>query len=264
MVKGRALVVVLALILATLATAGVFLYARGVEEDAKSGGTMVSVVVSEVDIPARTDLNTLIKDDLFRIIQVPQTAKVDGAVTSIDQLTDKNNAVAILAGEQIPVARITGNLQGGALSIPENMQAVTVPLDAPRAVAGVINPNDQVVIYSSFKDAPIALRDLPVSTPVPVATARRAAAVDWTVVLVPSAQILAVHRPLSQSVIGQSDEASQAEQLPGSVAVTLALSHEDAENFVFSMEMGTVWLGLLPPDESGESLEPISYAQVAR
>ena len=79
MVKGRALVVVLALILATLATAGVFLYARGVEEDAKAGGTMVSVVVSEVDIPPRTDLNLLIKDDLFRVIQVNEAAYVDGA-----------------------------------------------------------------------------------------------------------------------------------------------------------------------------------------
>jgi pilus assembly protein CpaB len=262
MVKGRALVVVLALILATLATAGVFLYARGVEEDAKSGGTMVSVVVSEVDIPARTDLNTLIKDDLFRIIQVPQTAKVDGAVTSIDQLADKNNAVAILAGEQIPEARITGNLEGGALSIPEGMQAITVPLNAPRAVAGVINTNDEVVIYSSFTDAPIALRDLPAG-PVPAALGRSAAA-DWTVVLVPSAQILAVHRPIAASTFGSEEAPSQAEELPGSIAVTLALTHEDAENFVFSMEMGTVWFGLLPPDESGEPLKPISYAQVAR
>ena len=264
MVKGRALVVVLALILATLATAGVFLYARGVEEEAKSGGTMVSVVVSEVDIPARTDLNTLIKDDLFRIIEVPQTAKVDGAVTSIDQLTDKNNAVAILAGEQIPDARITGNVQGGALSIPEGMQAVTVPLEAPRAVAGVINVNDQVVIYSSFKDSPVALKGTSVIAPGLAAIGRGSVADDWTVVLVPSAQILAVHRSLTQSVVGDSDEAQQSsEQLPGSMAVTLALTPEDAEHFVFSMEMGTVWFGLLPPGANGEAQEPITYAQVA-
>jgi pilus assembly protein CpaB len=152
MVKGRALVVVLALILATLATAGVFLYARGVEEDAKAGGTMVSVVVSEVDIPPRTDLNLLIRDDLFRIIQVNEAAYVDGAITSVDQLADKNNAVAILAGEQIPQARITGNVQGGALSIPEGMEALTVSLDAPRGVAGLINTGDSVTIYSTFKE----------------------------------------------------------------------------------------------------------------
>jgi Flp pilus assembly protein CpaB len=64
------------------------------------------VIVSEVDIPARTDLDQLIKDDQFRIIQVPQDVVVDGAVTSIDQLSHRRTREAILAGEQIPVARI--------------------------------------------------------------------------------------------------------------------------------------------------------------
>src|SRR4029450_5832923 len=116
--KGRGLVVFLSLILATLATAGVFMYSRGVEEEAKSGGTMVQVVVSKVDLPARTDLDQLIKDDQFRIVQVPESVVVDGAVTTIDQLAGKNNSVAILAAEQIPAARISGNVPGGARAIP--------------------------------------------------------------------------------------------------------------------------------------------------
>jgi pilus assembly protein CpaB len=245
MVKGRALVVVLALILATLATAGVFLYARGVEEDAKAGGTMVSVVVSEVDIPPRTDLNLLIKDDLFKVIQVNEAAYVDGAITSVDQLADKNNAVAILAGEQIPQARITGNVQGGALSIPEGMEAMTVSLDAPRGVAGLINTGDSVTIYSTFKE--VARRDGSTET--------------VTVVLVPTVELLAVHRPISSTAFG-GDEASASEQLPGSLFVTLALTPEDAQRFVFSMENGSTWFGLLPPDAQGQTMKPITIAQV--
>jgi pilus assembly protein CpaB len=246
MVKGRALVVVLALILATLATAGVFLYARGVEEDAKAGGTMVSVVVSEVDIPPRTDLNLLIKDDLFRVIQVNEAAYVDGAITSVDQLADKNNAVAILAGEQIPQARITGNVQGGALSIPEGMEALTVSLDAPRGVAGLINTGDSVTIYSTFKE--VARRDGSTET--------------VTIVLVPTVELLAVHRPLASTAFGGGDSEAQGEQLPGSLAVTVALTPEDAQRFVFSMESGSTWFGLLPPDAQGEAMKPIGIAQV--
>jgi pilus assembly protein CpaB len=246
MVKGRALVVVLALILATLATAGVFLYARGVEEDAKAGGTMVSVVVSEVDIPPRTDLNLLIKDDLFRTIQVNEAAYVDGAITSVDQLADKNNAVAILAGEQIPQARITGNVQGGALSIPEGMEALTVSLDAPRGVAGLLNTGDSVTIYSTFKE--VARRDGSTET--------------VTIVLVPTVELLAVHRPLASSTFGGDDTAAQGEQLPNSLAVTVALTPEDAQRFVFAMENGSTWFGLLPPDAQGETMKPIGIAQV--
>ena len=246
MVKGRALVVVLALVLATLATAGVFLYARGVEEDAKAGGTMVSVVVSEVDIPPRTDLNLLIKDDLFRTIQVNEAAYVDGAITSVDQLADKNNAVAILAGEQIPQARITGNVQGGALSIPEGMEALTVSLDAPRGVAGLINTGDSVTIYSTFKE--VARRDGSTET--------------VTIVLVPTVELLAVHRPLASSTFGGDDTAAHGEQLPNSLAVTVALTPEDAQRFVFAMENGSTWFGLLPPDAQGETMKPIGIAQV--
>jgi pilus assembly protein CpaB len=246
MVKGRALVVVLALILATVATAGVFLYAQGLEKDAEAGGTMVSVVVSEVDIPPRTDLNLLIKDDLFRVIQVNEAAYVDGAITSVDQLADKNNAVAILAGEQIPQARITGNVQGGALSIPEGMEALTVSLDAPRGVAGLINTGDSVTIYSTFKE--VARKDGSTET--------------VTVVLVPTVELLAVHRPLASSAFGGGDTEAQGEQLPGSLAVTVALTPQDAQRFVFSMESGSTWFGLLPPDAQGETMKPITIAQV--
>ena len=256
--KGRGLVVVLALILATLATAGVFMYAQGVQEKAETGGEMVPVVVSKVDIPARSDLNELIKNDQFQVIQVPKTAVVDGAVTSTDQLRDQHNSVAILAGEQIPSARVTGTVPGGALSIPEGMQAITVSLDASRAVAGAINTEDQVAIYSTFKGIPVGASDTP-------ATGRRAvSSAAVTVVLVPSAQVLAVYRPLSGGALSAGDADQRAEQLPGSVALTLALTPEDAQRFVFAMETGSTWLGLLPPDADGEPMEPISYAEVVQ
>jgi pilus assembly protein CpaB len=247
--KGRGLVVFLALILATLATAGVFMYSRGVKEDVQTGGTMVPVVVTKVDIPARSDMDQLIKDDQFRIIQVPASVVVDGAVTSVDQLAGKNNSVAILAGEQIPAARISGNVPGGALAIPEGMQAITVSLDASRGVAGAINAGDHVTIYSTFKDAP--RKD---------GTANETV----TVVLVPTAELLAVFRPLASSTFGSDESATSGEQLPGSLAATLALTPEDSQRFVFTMETGRVWFGLLPPDENGKPMKPISFLEVVK
>ena len=43
--KSRGVVVVLALILATIATAGVFLYSRGVKQEAIKGGDLQDVIV---------------------------------------------------------------------------------------------------------------------------------------------------------------------------------------------------------------------------
>jgi len=267
--KGRGLVVFLALILATLATAGVFMYSRGVQEEAQTGGTMVQVVVTKVDIPARTDLDQLIKDEQFKIIQVPESVVVDGAITSIDQLRGKSNSVAILADEQIPVARIAGTVPGGALAIPDGMQAINVSLDASRAVAGAITVGDQVAIYTTFKDIPVTqvrAESVSVTSSGATATGVKASTSETvTVVLVPTAEVLAVYRPLSSAVLGSDDAGQQqSEQLPGSVAISLALTPEDAQHFVFSMETGTVWFGLLPPDASGAPMRPISYAQVVK
>jgi hypothetical protein len=76
--KGRGLLVVSALILATMATAGVLLYSRPVHGPLHTGPTVV--VVSEVDILAGTDLN--LKDDQFKLIEVPLDVVDDGADAS--------------------------------------------------------------------------------------------------------------------------------------------------------------------------------------
>ena len=82
-----------------------------------------------------------------------------------------------------------------------------------------------------------------------------------TDVLVPTAELLAVFRPLSSSTFG-SDEIGEppASSFPARLTVTVALTPEDAQRFVFTMESGRVWFGLLPPDESGQPLKPITFA----
>jgi hypothetical protein len=75
---------------------------------------MVLVVVSKVDIPPRTDLDELIKDGRFRVIWVPETVVVDGAVTSVDQLSDGHNRVAILPASRSRSPGSRANEQEGS------------------------------------------------------------------------------------------------------------------------------------------------------
>jgi pilus assembly protein CpaB len=247
--KGRGLVVFLALVLATLATVGVFLYANGVKEEAKSGGDMVAVVVSKVDIPANTNLNVLITDDQFKIIQVPEVAVVEGAVTSVDQLRDKNNSLAILAGEQIPVARIQGEgtVPGGALGIPNGHEAITVSVEAPRAVAGAIGVGDNLTVYGTYRGF-----QTPAGKKVPT----------LTTVLVPLAEVLAVYQPNygDSGTLGTSG----SQRGSGTISLTLALTPVDAQRMVFTMETGSVWFGLLPPNADGTQLQKITLVQVIK
>ena len=253
--KSRGLVVVLALILATVATVGVFLYAQGVKEDARTGGDLVTVYVSKVDIPANTDLNTLIAQGDFVTNEIPRDALIAGAITEITQLRNRRNNVFIVAGEQIPVSRVQGGkVIGGVLSIPEGHQAITVSLDSPRAVGAALAGGDNVTVLATFPEVTIEegkkAQQPPTATGQQPAQAEKVAA---TVVLVPQVEVLRVFVPTTTGVTGEGSA-----DTTGDISVTLAFLPDEAQRFVFALEQGTVYLSLLPPDAEGVELEPLT------
>lgn len=247
--RSRGLVVVLALILATVATAGVFLYTRGVKEDARTGGELTRVIVSKVDIPANSDLNQLISEDQFVSVEVRSDTLVEGAVTDIAQLRNRRNNVFIVQGEQIPVSRVEGaKVPGGVLSIPDGHQAITVSLASPRAVGAAMAGGDNVTVYATFNDVALKLRG---NESTVTGNVQQTSA---TVVLVPQVEVLRVVIP-QQNVTG--DEDSQPDTT-ANMNVTLAFTPDEAQKFVYSLENGSVYLSLLPPDAEGVELEPLT------
>jgi Flp pilus assembly protein CpaB len=264
--KSRGVVVVLALILATIATAGVFLYSQGVKQDAIKGGDLRDVIVSKVDIAANTEMDELIAADQFELLQVPVDAVVDGAVTDLAQLRGQRNTAFILAGEQIPISRVeSGEIPGGVLGIPEGHQAISVSLDAPRAIAGALAGGDNVTIYATFEGVKINLvqkdflKSLQAGNVSGLQSQGELPSFDTTVVLAPEVEVLRVTRATDPEA-----EDAQAEQqaAQGAVSVTLAFLPDEAQRFVFAMELGQVYLSLLGPDEAGTELEPLTFARV--
>lgn len=255
--RSRGLVVVLALILATVATAAVFLYARGVREEARTGGDLTTVIVSKVDIPANTDLSALISEGQFIEKEIPTDAVVEGAITSVSQLRNRRNNTFILAGEQIPISRVEGGkVPGGVLSIPEGHQAITVSLDAPRAVGAALAGGDNVTIFATFSDVPVKQKKQQ-QAPTTATGSQQQQTETATVVLVPQVEVLRVAVPTrSTSVIGGGGETTP--DTTGDVQVTLAFLPEEAQRFVFALEEGSVYLSLLPPDAEGVELEPLT------
>lgn len=264
--KSRGVVVVMALILATIATAGVFLYSRGVKQEAIKGGDLQDVIVSKVDIPANTEMDELIAAQQFELLQVPQDAVVQGAVTDLAQLRGRRNSAFIIAGEQIPISRVeTGEIPGGALGIPEGHQAISVTLDGPRAIAGALAGGDNVTIYATFEGVKISLvqknflQSLQQGDVAGLQTQGELPEFDTTVVLSPEVEVLRVTR---QGGVDPSEEVSDSQSSDGNVTVTLAFLPDEAQRFVFAMELGQVYLSLLPPDEAGTELDPLTFARV--
>jgi hypothetical protein len=44
--------------------------------------------------------------------------------------------------------------------------------------------------------------------------------------------------------------------------LTLAFLPDEAQRFVFALELGKVYLSLLAPDEAGTELDPLTFARV--
>jgi Flp pilus assembly protein CpaB len=268
--RARGLVVVVALVLATLATAGVFLYTQGVKNNAVSGGSQVEVVVSKVNIPANTDLNALVDKGEFETRLVPAEDRVEGAITAIADLRNRRNSVPILAGEQIPLARVQGGkVAGGTLGIDDGYEALTVALDAPDAVTGAFAAGDYLTIYATFTDVPVSSltkqqqkvfikQTSPNSVTVTGNRATQLGGQTTTVtsVLVPAAKVLRVSVP-------QSDEGGvQVGQESGTVTIAIELTPRDAQKFVFAVDQADVYMSLLPPNAKAEKLPPMTVQDV--
>jgi hypothetical protein len=168
--KSRAMTVGLAMLLAFLATAGVFLYVRNVRQQATSGSDSVRVVVSTTDIPAGTELDPLITNGVFTTRVFQEKDVIAGALVNVEQLRGRTAAYPILAGEQVT-------------------QAVSLSLEPQQLVGGAVQTGDRVAVYGT---ADIEMQG--------TAQAR----LTVTRVLVPEVEVLRAVTPAQGAAAGQN------------------------------------------------------------
>jgi pilus assembly protein CpaB len=220
--KRGATAAVITLLFAAAAAGGVFLFMQNVRDQAKSPEPTVDVLVSRTDIPAGTELDPLVAGGNFVTTSVLASSVVQGAITDTYQLGGQRTAYPILAGEQISAERLAGALQakGGALGIPAGYQAASITLDPQRLVAAHVQQGDHVEVFGTF--------------------AASNGAGQTTRVVIEDALIL---------VSPTAD---------GGTTVTLAVTPIEASLLIYSQEQGHLWLTLLPPNESGAKVPPVT------
>jgi Flp pilus assembly protein CpaB len=222
--KIRGMAVFLALLLAVGATLAVFLYVRGVRDEAKTSAGSVTVIVSKQDIQSGAALDQLVLQGAFATRNFPQGSLVEGVVTDLSQLRGQLAGSTILAGEQISAKRLVPvGTSTSKLGLHDGFVAVTIPVDAPKLVGGVIAKDDHVTVYVTVGDA--------------------------TLVLIPTAHVLAV------TGVGTTTSGAPA---GGAVTVTFELKPSDAQKLVLAQEKGAFWMALLPPGAQGIRQPPLT------
>jgi hypothetical protein len=182
-----------------------------------------------------------------------------GAVINLDQLQGKVTSAPILANEQIPASRL-GEGTSNLLGISPGHMALSMELDSPPGGNGHIQQGDAVTVFVTFsKGTPVQykqLRDLlgkagiakflqeVQQTGTTTVTSSNLAFVlmpfDYTFELIQTVKVLDIDNPVVDTTTGKSSG--------GTVVLALDLLPDDARDIVFSNNFGSLWLGLLPPD----------------
>jgi pilus assembly protein CpaB len=231
--QSRVLAILVAVVLALVATAALVVYVNGADRRAISGQEPRMVWVAAQLIKAGTSGQTARNTGQIIQIPVPNKNVVAGAVLSMPQIENRYAAVDIVAGEQLLLKRWVGaeDVAGRRLlQIEPGHQALAIEMDMVRQVAGFVTPGDKVSLVLSMK------------RPAPGGDLERSQ------FLLQNVQVLAVGATALANSAAQGG-GSRVNQGRGEVAaVTLSIPDERVEQVVYAAENGSIYMTLLPPD----------------
>jgi pilus assembly protein CpaB len=230
--QSRVLAILIAVVLALVATAAMVVYVNGADRRALADQQPVYVWVATKPIPMGTSGEDAQNREMIDRVPVASSAALKGRVLSPDQLKNRYAAVNIVPDEQLLLERWVGaqDVGGrGLLPIPEGHQAVSIGVDVVRQVAGFVTPGDHVNVAVTMPEGERG---------------------DQTQYVLQDVQILAVGataltRSSTQANGGRVNQGKGSQTL---TAVTLAVADKDVKPVIFAAEKGSIYLTLLPPN----------------
>ncbi|CAN5147672.1 Flp pilus assembly protein CpaB [soil metagenome] len=274
----RALVLLVALVLAGVAAFAVFQFLNGIRTDVERDREKVTVYRASALIAEGSQGSQILQQGI--IVQSEENTEdlPVGAVTSEDQLNavvSGRLAVGPINANEIILdtqwAQLTVDLKPMSELIPSGKQALTISTDAVRGVNGFIRPGDMINLIVTLD---IEFNQIPVDSPIfgipsETTAADGAAATDaetetitYTRFVLQGLPVLAVATDVRQEegeatpvVTPQVDadgnpiaaDGTAAEEIPQTI-FTLEVTPEQAERIAFAFENGSIWLTLVPAD----------------
>jgi pilus assembly protein CpaB len=280
--KRRIIGIVAATLLALIGTVSLVGYVRSAKDKAVAEEALVDVYVVDEFVPKGAEPETIAS--AVSLEQVPARLRQEGAITELEALGDLVAADDLEPGDQLLAARLAAK-DVVSEEVTDKVQ-ISALLEAERAVGGALQKGDLVGVYLSFD--PFALDDagqetasggeadptnalvLPDDSSTTESTVEESTTdepkntpnvsrLEFQHVLVTNVQTISA--PVSIEEGG--DEATGIAQVTGTqYVVTLALSPEQSERFVFATEFGHVWLSIEPASVDDDGTRPVTLDNV--
>lgn len=264
--KLRIVLVIIAILIAAGAVFGVMTYINSIEASYEEGIEEVEVLVAAQNIPKEISVEDLVTAEMVETKGIPRIYLAEGVLTSLDEFEGYVVAAPINKGEQITTTNfIRPEEIGLAFIVPNGMIAVSIPVNEIIGVSNLIDVGDRVnIIATFFPEEELSSESLlPVEEELPeeeiaavVSDKETSEGVkkNTTKTLLWNIEVLYVGtRIATASETGDTGGifGEQQETNTGTIeinTVTLAITPEDSEKLVFSEEVGSVWLALVPTD----------------
>ncbi len=143
-----ALVLVVALVMATLASYALYLAVQQMpvrEVEVNS----IPVVVANQDLP----VGTLLTVDHVKVVAWPAASPVPGAFATIEEVSDRGLIAGVVTNEPLTDSKLASREAGGGLppSIPLGMRALSVRVNEVIGVAGFVVPGTRVDVLATVQ-----------------------------------------------------------------------------------------------------------------
>jgi pilus assembly protein CpaB len=240
----RRLLLILAVFVAVIGTALVFLYVKGANSRAQKSVASVPVLVATQNIAAGDKYDESLASGAIATQDISQTvvSANEGAVSDPAQLKGKLAIMPVLAGQVIVAGQFgTTPVSGTAsnLAIPPGMIAISVNLTDPDRVAGNIQNGSEVAIFVTGQ---LDAKGPGASS----ASTGTDASIQSTRLLLPKVTVLNVGspQPPTTSTKTAEDGTQTTEQLPRTL-LTIAVTQQQAQKVIVSSKALDLTFGLL-------------------
>jgi pilus assembly protein CpaB len=260
--KLRIILLIIAIILGAVAVVAVIAYINNIRATVEEDVEKVEVLVAAYNIPKETPVEALIDSEAVVLEEIPQKYLAVGVLISLEEFKGYVVASPINEGEQITSTRfIKPEDIGIAFMIPEDMLAISIPVDEVIGVSNLINVGDMVNVIATFKpseeqvevidqvpetlDGAIAAQEGVEEIEIPEIISEITKTLLWNVEIlyIGTRIIILEEAEESGGILGTTQR--RQEQTIEISTVTLAVTPEQSEKLVFTEEMGSVWLALV-------------------
>lgn len=218
----RTVILIVALVIAMVGSAMVYLYVRGADERAQAEQEPVEVLKAVAQIEPGESLTQAQAAGKLELQPVPREQLLEGVMDSVGESGGLVALSTVFPNEQVTTSKFGAPGEQDQLTLEDGQIAISVDVQGAQNVAGFVSPGSEVAIfYLPTGESPF-LR-----------------------LLLPKVKVIAVGQTTVTTSTTTTEEGAQTTQEVPTTLYTLAVDQKEAQKIMYAANNGTLSFGLL-------------------